>query len=652
MREAVAGSRNAPASALLLLSDDDYMLIGFNVAGNPGSPDAALAKLAKSNLYRADIAWNPGAPEWLLKELLDDDNSEVVLGVVNNRNMPYEALEGYKFKDSMDTECRYALEIRRQEELECRYVDEGFSDEELWGEPWVDRNASSEGEGASAAGQEGVIVVAELRACLMEVCGWIDSSKSGEELFCKNEDIARCLHGYRRSEWPVIRYDGSYVELLKSFTFWLGSGNLDTMNALVYVLQDYVERSPKFASQVAANPETPLALLGGLMSGKNGLRAKKALGGNSSAPLPILATLARDENEEVRASVAGSASLPDYLLSLFLEDDSAMVRAAAAVNPLVEGASLKKLAFDSSRGVRLSVLHNPNVAVDIVSVLAEDEDARIRLAVAESPKTPPEILESMSDDREVGIISAIARNPNTPESVLARYLNDFKGQQHLHLRSSIAKRDLVPEGIVPLLLADENSFVPHDLGANPNADADMLMKVSLHESSFVRYGAARNPNLPDEAIDSLVKDEDKEVRAKIAQNPRCHQKAISILLRDDEEKVRGSLARNPNLPNWVLEILAGDESVKVRSEVAAGEFSPDSIYELLSEDKDAVVRTALAGNPAAPVKAMRLLAHDEDVEVRKALARNPGIDREALSVLLDDPSHEVASIASGDDIPF
>lgn len=98
---ALAGNTNSPATladmakGCVVIPDINVQRLGERVAGNPSTPPASLAEMARSeNQYiRYYAAGNPSTPAATLASLTDDEEDLVFMGVMQNPNLPQEGME-------------------------------------------------------------------------------------------------------------------------------------------------------------------------------------------------------------------------------------------------------------------------------------------------------------------------------------------------------------------------------------------------------------------------------------------------------------------------------------------------------------------------------------------------------------------------------
>jgi hypothetical protein len=108
------------------------------------------------------------------------------------------------------------------------------------------------------------------------------------------------------------------------------------------------ESNQDVSSVLAANPETPSAVLNHLAVCCKHIRILETIAGNCSTALETLQRLARHEASEVRRAVAENAKLDDKLLDELLSDSHIDVRYTLAENHSLPVEVLKVLCEDDN----------------------------------------------------------------------------------------------------------------------------------------------------------------------------------------------------------------------------------------------------------------------------------------------------------------
>jgi len=302
-------------------------------------------------------------------------------------------------------------------------------------------------------------------------------------------------------------------------------------------------------------------------------RVREALVTNPRLPRDLLARLACDDAELVRARVAervkaeGDAELADVLARRGQPE----LRALAARAPSLTPARLAELAGDVDEHVRVAVAVHQSLDPSLAMSLAEDPVPAVRAAVAtRSDLTAPD-LRRMSRDSSPVVVAAAAGNRLCPRGVLWRLSIGFR---------------------VPAVVA-------RAVAASPAAGAPLLHRLSQSR----RW----------------------DVRRAVALNPGTSARTLKRLGRDGVCAVREAIARAPRTPPDVVAFYAVHEYVRVKFAVASRADAPTSVIDKLLQSWNEEVRGQAARHPAASTSALAALAErmEQPAWVLRNIASNP-----------------------------
>ena len=229
---------------------------------------------------------------------------------------------------------------------------------------------------------------------------------------------------------------------------------------------------------VACNPNTPLEVLGDLArrgtnekamwgGGRLRNRVRQGLAENVNIPVELLAELAGDTDDFVRAAAASNVKTPVELLTKLANDDAAEVRRHVARNANTPIDLLTKLARDNYEYVRYDVAGNGNTSVDLLAQLARDAASAVREAVAKNLNAPATLLTELARDREQDVRWGLAGNVNTPPALLAELAREKESNDPR--LSSIKGPPYTPDELDALLRASKRRQSREDLARNPSA---------------------------------------------------------------------------------------------------------------------------------------------------------------------------------------
>ena len=234
----------------------------------------------------------------------------------------------------------------------------------------------------------------------------------------------------------------------------------------------------------------------------------------------VVAALAADPDETIRALVVRHRSASRYLRTRLATDTSLRVRVEAAKSGDVSDEALEGLASDPEHAVRSAVAAlrphdgrggcpprllrllsrdahteprmaaaaNPANPADVLKRLCGDDEPQVRAAVAVNPAATTGVLERLTGDRHRQVRSAVAAHLSTPQPTLVRLAAD----RAVAVRMSLAQRYLCPEPVLDLLAGDPKEEVRSEVAARPELSAGLHRLLSDDEDPVVSWTAQRN----------------------------------------------------------------------------------------------------------------------------------------------------------------
>ncbi len=127
--------------------------------------------------------------------------------------------------------------------------------------------------------------------------------------------------------------------------------------------------------------------------------------GKSPIMNELLIALSEVPDMGSRWAVAKNPHTPTQILAKLAEDEVNLVRALVATNPNTPQECLYRFMQDE-KIVRDGISGNPNAPQEILEELSKDSDKLVRLRVAENPATPKEVLERLSEDTDKDVSKA------------------------------------------------------------------------------------------------------------------------------------------------------------------------------------------------------------------------------------------------------
>lgn len=421
------------------------------------------------------------------------------------------------------------------------------------------------------------------------------------------------------------------------------------LNSLLELAQDpsvNVRLSLAYKASYYRETPTPIQLLARLAQDESEqVRARVAE--HPDTPIEILVRLANDSNREVKAKLIGNLNTPITVLTrLGLEENLVNRR-----NPNTPGIVLAQAVNSMSRKDLADFIKHPvkgsQMPAQTLTQLANSFDNSVRYRVASHPNTPTSTLEQLARDSYVPTLRAVVENSNTPPHLLEQLANT----PDLTIRLGIARNQNTPARSLAQIVLSSHS------ANEPNRTVDTLKSAFPGNQNDVLSAIALNPRTPLDALEILARREfvgakpdlksfipprtDDNVVQKLAYNPSLTPELLGILTQDPCVDVRVCLVPHPNLTESLWMRLAEDEALSVREAVAANIKAPERVLELLAKDELGEVRVKVATNPNTPTAVLEVLALDENSAVRAATASNPNLTPATSAQLANDQKVEV-----------
>ena len=151
---------------------------------------------------------------------------------------------------------------------------------------------------------------------------------------------------------------------------------------------------------------------------------KEAVAKSPNINQQTLTFLARDSDENIRASAASNTLLTIDQMKKMVKDVNWLVRNNIAINPSTPEELLIYLSADRIMDVRATAAQNPRTPAEALATLAKDKSWEIREAVARNPKLDGKILDELADHWSWLVREAVAKNSNTPTETIERLAQD------------------------------------------------------------------------------------------------------------------------------------------------------------------------------------------------------------------------------------
>ncbi|MFG2429092.1 hypothetical protein [Streptomyces sp. NPDC048590] len=224
---------------------------------------------------------------------------------------------------------------------------------------------------------------------------------------------------------------------------------------------------------------------------------------------------------QLRAAVAGNATLPPELVAELANDPDNGVRAAIAVRRGLEPALRESIPveYDDRSSAVVDWLLSDDLSRDDLVALAGSRHQILRKTLAMRPDLPDEAVQVLAEDESFAVrLFVCERQPNAPARLLARTADEWAG------------------------------YSRWDLLAHKNFPGDAAVRLTRSADPADRAVAAAHPGLPAETLDALLADGDATVRRRAAANPALGPGRVVELLASSDPAVAAAAAGNPVLP--------------------------------------------------------------------------------------------------------
>ncbi|MEV8314523.1 PE-PGRS family protein [Streptomyces sp. NPDC059900] len=243
--------------------------------------------------------------------------------------------------------------------------------------------------------------------------------------------------------------------------------------------------------------------------------------------------LARHGAPEQRRSLARNTRLDPDVVALLARDPDERVRAEVALRPDLTEEQRAAIPVTFDTGVRahalswVKALHHDPAAM---RRLAASAHPLVRRSVARARHLPPDVVERLAGDEDRVVQLFLAEScDDAPAEMLLRVWQWWTGS---------------------LSVPDR----PHGHPNFPRAD---LLKYAEDANPRMRRLALDDPESKPDLVERLSRDPCEEVRYRAVTDPRLTAASAIRLLDDPHEYVRGAAARHPELPAPVLVRLLG-----------------------------------------------------------------------------------------------
>jgi hypothetical protein len=381
----------------------------------------------------------------------------------------------------------------------------------------------------------------------------------------------------------------------------------------------------------------------------------RTLAEDPRAPAELLALLAEDPAEWVRASVQANPNAPHAL----------RMELATRARPATHVETLAALARDRAPSVRVGAVDIEALAEEDLTHLATDPDDSVRRALARDPRTPPALLRILAKDHEESVQRAVVERTSVPPVAL----QTLGANPNSSIRWNVAGHAMAPATILEALARDPEVQVREAVAGNPATPPAILERLSTDPQERVRERVAENPHVPETLLARYALDPRDPAaiarRRAVARSKTTPAATLAELASDPDHRVRCDVARHPNTPVDVLTALAANPALGVAAALASNPNTPTDVIDGLGPmDDPALCRASLhnprarperltplfaerdhwadlARHPATPLAMLDTLRRRGDDTVRRVLTHNPSLSGQLLERLTLEPDLEV-----------
>lgn len=406
----------------------------------------------------------------------------------------------------------------------------------------------------------------------------------------------------------------------------------------------------------------------------DGDEAKINLASSHKASSEVLAKLAKEKNEDIRAAVAKNINTPSETLIALAKDKSDDVRGNVAENPSSSMETIKMLCRDKDYLIRGSIALREDITGEIFEILSKDSDEWVRENVAENRKVPEEVLKVLSKDSNssvrdaalknsnladgsikafenpVGVKLRLAENPSTPIDILESLSTDaesiyFEGKT-TSLMAAVAGNPSITDSLMSKLMKSKNDQVKQALAGNSSLTSkylDVLVSESRkkiaagkwdYNNRGLELGLARNQSAPMEYLIELTSHLDSWIVAAVASNPSLPPAQLATLGDSDDQHVRQGVAANPKAP-WALLKSLSEEGACLWYLCKNPAMRGEELVEIANQSDDEFILSDIAKHINTPIKLIEKLAKHKDAWVRLGVADNPNTPTSIREKILD-----------------
>jgi hypothetical protein len=193
-----------------------------------------------------------------------------------------------------------------------------------------------------------------------------------------------------------------------------------------------------------------------------------------------------------------------------------LARRLVALHPNTTEAMLARLAVDPDEAVRAAVVQNQNSTAKVLLLFKKEPSASLRERLVQHPNTPLELFMCLAADRELHVRLALASSQKTPQVIL-RYLFEKYSDPKGHIKKAIAKNASLDLTWLLALAKYRDVGIRLSVAKNPAATPEILTLLSADPVESIRSAVAQHPRTPLACLQTLSQDDSQKIIAEAKQ---------------------------------------------------------------------------------------------------------------------------------------
>ncbi|MFD9687774.1 hypothetical protein ACFWXO_18675 [Kitasatospora sp. NPDC059088] len=284
-----------------------------------------------------------------------------------------------------------------------------------------------------------------------------------------------------------------------------------------------------------------------------------------------------DAASSVRGDAAKEASIHDAdATDLYLQftDDVPVQRAQVLMRAELHPATARRLAETGDKHERAAMAGNPTVALDTARLLADDPEHTVRLQFASRPDLTE--AQRAEIDYHVSESDRLSAVPWVLDSTGVERLRRCAASANTLLRRSAACNRHLPQDAIDLLGRDDDFPVRILLCENQSTvDSEVVLDTFSRWTGPLSSMLLDHPNFPRVGLARRFGDSPEPLQRYLAtHDPEAPAELLLRLSHDSDLRFRRAVASHPNLPYGRMTELLGDQDSQTSIRAAANPALP------------------------------------------------------------------------------